>query len=755
MKKLIYTGLLLYLFSLVGSKSYGQSPPTTADYQRAERFTSDSLWNKVYHLNVSPQWFDDSSGFAYYTHTRSGEQYYIISVSILKKQVAFNRARLRDSLDKILKHPISARDIPIRFLNWKNKAQFSFTIQNKRYLVNLESYHIDSLPDNHKKLNNNSAISPDGHNMVYLENDNLYLKDLKNGSVAQLSFNGSKSYIYGSYYGWSEVMTGEDAEPTPQFTAQWSPDSKKILTQIMDAQKGEKMYLLNWSIDTMYRPVLLSYYRSSPGDSDDVDYIPVIYDASTHKMIKIDLPPLPHYLGVSLYWTKDSKHLYGLYYHRGYKKLDVIEVNPETGKVRTVFTDSSKTYIEYNTQFRYLEDQGIAFITSEKSGWNQIYRIDWNTGKIQPITHGNYVVKNILSVDTAHKEIYFTASGKGKGVNPYFNSLYKIHFDGSDLTLLTPEPVNHEVFLSPGDEYFVDNRSTVTKPTISLLRSTKDGRILMRIDSADIIDLLAMGWHHPQIFTATARDGKTTIYGALWKPTNFDPRHHYPLIDYSYTGPQASVFPNTFSKGLFSFYYSAQALAELGFIVMQVDGLGSAGRSKVFHNWSYENMGNNLKDHVLAIKQLGRKYSWIDTTRVGIYGHSAGGYDAAHALMAFNNCYKVAVSESGDHDWRIEKAWWPEMYVGWPVDSVYWQQSNITMAPKLRGKLLLIHGGIDENVNPMETFKLCEALIKAGKYFDLLIIPSAHHGYPAAYQSYVNRKRWKYFVQNLIIDPPR
>lgn len=754
MKKLIPTGLILYLFLSASLISNGQSLPDTTGYQRAERFTSGSIGNKVYHLDVSPNWFDDSSGFAYHTYTRSGIQYYIISLPTLKKQIAFNRARLRDSLEKMLKHPVAERHLPLEYISWKNKTQFSFTIQNKKYLVNLKDYRIKYIQKSHRALEN-SAISPDGCNMIYLKGYNLYLKNLKNDAVAPLSLNGSKYYIYGSYYGWDEVMKGEGEGPAPQLTAQWSPDSKKILTQIMDARKGEKMYLLNWSIDTAYRPLLLSYYRSSPGDSDDVNYIPVIYNADNHKMIKIDLPPLPHYLGVSLYWTKDSKHLYGLYYHRGYKKLDIIEVDPETGKVRAVFTDSSKTYIDYNRQFRYLEAQGMAFITSEKNGWDQIYRIDWNTGNIYPVTHGNYIVKNILSVDTAHKEIYFTASGKEKRVNPYFNSLYKIHFDGSDLTPLTPEPVNHEVFLSPDDEYFVDNRSTAAKPTISLLRSAKDGRILMRIDSADIKDLLAMGWHHPQIFTAIARDGKTTIYGALWKPTNFDPHHRYPLIDYSYTGPQASVFPNTFSKGLFSFYSSAQALAELGFIVMQVDGLGSAGRSKTFHNWSYENMGDNLKDHVLSIKQLGRKYSWIDTTRVGIYGHSAGGYDAAHALMAFNHCYKVAVSESGDHDWRIEKAWWPEMYAGWPVDSVYQQQSNITMAPAFRGKLLLIHGGIDENVNPMETFKLCEALIKAGKYFDLLIIPSAHHGYPAAYQSYVTKKRWHYFVQNLIANPPQ
>jgi dipeptidyl aminopeptidase/acylaminoacyl peptidase len=528
----------------------------------------------------------------------------------------------------------------------------------------------------------------------------------------------------------------------------------------MDARNGKRMYLLNYVVDSLYRPVLLSYFRDSPADTNDVMYKPVIFDVDTQKMTKIDLPEYHHYMTVELHWTPDSKYIYGLYYHRGYKKMDVLEADLETGKVKTIWTDNSKTYVEPKTQFRYLEDKGIAFITSEKSGWNQLYRLNWNTGKIHPVTHRKYVVKKILSVDTTNKKIYFTAAGREKGVNPYYNSLYKISFDGKGLKQLTPEPVDHEVSLSPGDQYFVDNSSTAIEPTVSLLRNTEDGKTVMKIDSADVKDLRKMDWRPPKVFTATARDGKTSIYGILWKPTNFDPHLRYPVIDFTYTGPQMFLFNNTFTKTVlhsydqYSPYYpSAQALAELGFIVIEVDGLGSAGRSKAFHNWSYEDLGNNLKDHVRAIKQLGRKYSWIDTTRVGIYGHSAGGYDAAHALEAFNKTYKVAISESADHDWRMEKASCPELYVGWPAGENYRKQNNIAMAPKLKGDLLLIHGALDQNVNPSATFRLTEALIKAGKYFDELIIPSAHHHY-LKYHAYVTKKRWHFFVRHLIVDPP-
>lgn len=743
----ISIGLAVMLFSCKAKKKI-----TKADYQRAESFTRENIHKKVFHLRVSPDWFRDSSGFAYAAHSRDGERYYKVLLKSRKKTPAFDQVKMADALSKLSGKKVSADSLGLEHMNWYNEDSLSFSFKDKRYSGDLTDYHFHQIND--QPEHDNEASSPDGKYVVFSKADNLYLKPPHGGETIALSNNGSKYYIYGSYYGWSDVMAGEDAAPVAHFTADWSPDSKKFFTQILDVRNAEKMYLLDWSKDSLYRARLLSYYRASPGDTDIVYNIPVIYNVAAHHMVKIDLPPIPYFQNAYFRWSDDGSYLYGIYRLRGYKKEDVVKIDAKTGKVDVLWTDSSKTFVENTTQFQLLEKEGFALITSEKSGWNQLYRLDWKTGKVQALTQGNYVVNDIVGVDQAHQCIYFTASGKEKGVNPYDHFLYKIDFNGQHLQLLSPEKLDHEVSLSPDNHYFVDNCSSTDQPDHSFLRSTADGSIVMKIDSADIKALLATGWQAPQVFTVTARDGKTTIYGALWKPTDFNPHHHYPLIDYTYTGPQTNVFPNTFSKALYSFYSSAQALAELGFVVMQVDGLGSAGRSKAFHNWSYKNMGNNLEDHVLAIRQLGQKYSWIDTTRVGIYGHSAGGYDAAHALEAFNYCYKVAVAESGDHDWRMEKAWWPEMYVGWPVDSVYQQQSNITMAPKLKGKLLLIHGGIDENVNPAETFKLSEALIKAGKYFNLLIIPSAHHGYPEAYRHYVTVKRWNYFVQNLIMHPP-
>jgi dipeptidyl aminopeptidase/acylaminoacyl peptidase len=289
--------------------------------------------------------------------------------------------------------------------------------------------------------------------------------------------------------------------------------------------------------------------------------------------------------------------------------------------------------------------------------------------------------------------------------------------------------------------------SSVNQPTKTVLRETKTGKIIKEISEANIKEILAENWQFPEIFSVIAKDGKTTIYGALWKPVNFDPGKKYPIIDQTYTGPHTNMFPRSFARGL---TISNQALAELGFIIVTVDGLGSAGRSKEFHNYSYKNMGKNLADHVIAIEELGKKYAWIDVDKVGIFGHSAGGFDAGHAMLEFPDFYKVAVASSADHDFRMEKAWWPEMYMGWPVDSMYEEVSNITMAGNLKGKLLITHGGIDENVNPSATFKLAEALVKANKQFDMLIFPSQRHGYSGDYGKYFTRKRWNYFVEHLL-----
>jgi dipeptidyl-peptidase-4 len=459
------------------------------------------------------------------------------------------------------------------------------------------------------------------------------------------------------------------------------------------------------------------------------------------KQISPPLPRSTHINAISSRWSVTSEIVYLESQSRGYQSISLYSFNLKNESLQTLYTETSDTNID-NFDYELVEEKDLLLFLSEKSGWRQLYSLDLKTKIEKPLTEGEYYINSIERIDYEKETIYFLASGKEYGRNPYYQHLYSISFTGDDLKIITPEDAHHVISISPDGQFVFDNYSTGCIPTKTILRNALSGEKVMDVTAADLSFLT--GWSPPEIFTAIARDGITTIYGALWKPSNFDPSKSYPVLEYSYTGPHTHVFPKEFSRSI-----GFQSYAELGFIVVVVDGLGSSGRSKAFHNYSYKNLGGNLADHVLAIKQLGSRFSWIDTTRVGIFGHSAGGYDAGHALLAYPDFYKVAVASSADHDHRMEKAWWPEMYMGWPVDSAYHLQSNITMAGNLKGKLLITHGGIDENVNPSATFKLAEALIKADKQFDMLILPSQRHGYQGVHQKYFTKTRWNYFIKHL------
>ena len=463
------------------------------------------------------------------------------------------------------------------------------------------------------------------------------------------------------------------------------------------------------------------------------------------------MPRNTHINSISFTWSKDPGQLYAQYPNRGYQQEQVLLLDLKNNTSTTLITETSSTNID-NFETWLVEEHGKILFASERSGWRQLYAYDLKTGKTNQVTNGTFYINDITYLDKEGGRIYLTASGKEADRNPYHQYLYRVDLDGSNWQLLTPENAHHVTHFSPEGKYFTDNYSSATLPTRTVLRSSETGKILTPITSADVTALFEKGWMPAQPFEAIGRDGSTKIYGALWKPTHFDPSKKYPVIDHSYTGPHTQMFPKDFRTTL---RRNNQALAELSFIVVMIDGMGSSGRSKAFHDYSYKNMGANLTGHVLAIQQLGDRFNWIDTSRVGIFGHSAGGFDAGHAMLEFPDFYKVAVASSADHDFRMEKAWWPEMYMGWPVDSSYHKVSNITMAKNLKGKLLLVHGALDDNVNPSATFKLAEALVDAGKEFDLLILPSQRHGYQdQQHARYFIKKRWNYFVRHLLGQEP-
>jgi dipeptidyl-peptidase 4 len=745
------TAVVLFISFFSLKPVVAQEQMSEADYARAVGFLWQNVNNKkAFNLNVSPNWFPDSTGFWYTIQDKTAKNYMKFDFDAMKPEKWFDHERLATLLSKELNEEVKATDLPITALEYIGKKELKFNVKNKNFKLDLNTYQLSLIEEKKEKRNPHESKSPDGKWIAFTKNYNLYIKSAETGEERQLSQTGVKNYEYASYYGWDDIMEGECGERPARFSVSWSPDSKWIATNICDLRSANKMYLLNWGIDSLYRPKLLSYYRGSPGDTNMVYMIPVLFEIESGHEIRPNLPRNTHINSVSTHWSKSGDKLYADYAERGYQNHFVKIIDMKSLKQESLIHEQSNTNID-NFSYRVIEKWGKILFTSERSGWKQLYSFDLKTKETLHIAPGEYFVNDIIQVNEKAGVVYFTASGKETGANPYQQYLYSVSIENNEIKLLTAENLNHDISFSPDGKFFTDNYSTAQQPTKTVLRETATGKIVTELAQADISELQSLKWKAPQIFTAIARDGKTEIYGALWKPTNFDPNKKYPVIDNSYTGPHTQMFPRNFVRVL---SISNQALAELGFVVMLVDGLGSSGRSKAFHDVSYKNMGSSLTDHVLAIQQLAEKYPWIDADRVGIFGHSAGGYDAGHALLKFPDFYKVGVASSGDHDHRMEKAWWPEMYMGWPVDSAYHQQSNITMAANLKGKLLLVHGGIDENVNPSATFKLAENLVKADKQFDLLIFPSQRHGYTGKFADYFTKKRWNYFVEHLLGKKP-
>ena len=740
---------LIFALFLGGLISVQGQQVNQENYKSAVSFLFANYNNKTaFNLFTNASWLENGSGIWFIDYSKEGRTYKTVSFKKRKVSELFDHQKLATALGKFLDREVNALELTLSNIQRTKDGNLSFRVNRKNVIVDLKTYEIKK-NDQESEASNNpyESKSPNGKWIAYAKDYNLFIKSTETNEVRQLSFQGKKGYEYASWYGWYDKMEGENGERPRRFGVSWSEDSKWISTNIVDTRNAEKMYLLDWSKDDLYKPKLLSYYRGSPGDTTMVHLTPVFFNIETKKEITTKLPRGTHINSVNVNWTKESGKLFANYAERGFLKEYVKLVDLNTNTERTLIEETSNTGID-NFEYRALEEKGKVIFLSERSGWRQLYILDVKTNETKPLTKGQYYVNSIQYIDKKNETIYFLASGKEEGNNPYHQQLYKVNFKGK-LTLLTPEKTHHVVNFSRDGKYFVDNSSTVQIPTKTTLRYARNGKIVAELTNADVSDATSRGWKAPEAFSLTGKDGKTTIYGAIWKPTNFDASKSYPIVDATYTGPHTQRFPKSFNIA-----FSEQSLAELGFIVVRVDGLGTSGRSKEFQDHSYKNMGDNLRDHVLAIKHLANKYSWIDGDKVGIYGHSAGGFDTGRALLGFPEFYKVGVASSADHDFRMEKAWWPEMYQGWPIDDTYEKVSNITNAKNLKGKLLITHGGLDDNVNPSASFKLAEALVKADKDFDLLIMPSQRHGYGGHSRLYFTKKRWNYFVEHLLGAKP-
>ena len=701
---------LLFLIILCLPVYAQQKVFTEADYARAEKFLAQGVSRLVVGGSVRATWLSGDR-FWYKNQTESGSEFVLI-----------NPAR-------------------------RSREQYSPSPSDTAGMSNPRAFFM--------RRRSNTVKSPDGKLEAFIRDWNLWVRDVATKQERQLTTDGSENFGYATdNAGWTK---------SDRPIVLWSPDSKKISTQQQDERNVGDMYLVETKVG---HPVLHAWKYPLPGDSVVAMIHRVIIDVESGKIVRLQMPADFHraMLGDDLNmddekWSPDGSKLAFVSTSRDHKEAVLRVADAATGAVRTVFSETSPTQFESLAGYEVLWATNEVIWSSERDNWGQLYLYDLNSGKLKnKITTGEGPVTEVVKVDEKNRTILFGAYGREKGQDPYFMHYYRVNFNGKNNRSLTPDVGNHSIQLSPSGKYLVDTYSQPDVPPVVVLRDA-NGRVLMQLEKADISKLLATGWKPPIPITMKGRDGKTDIYGLMYRPTNFDPSKKYPIINNAYPGPQSG------STGPRSFYPARgdhQALAELGFIVVTIDGMGTPNRSKSFHDTYYGAMGrdNTLPDQVGGMKQLAQKYPWIDIDRAGMYGHSGGGFITADAMFRYPDFFKVGISESGNHDQREYEDDWGERYQGLlerntdGTDS-YDVEANQTMAKNLKGHLLLAHGLMDDNVPPYNTMLVVEALINANKDFDLLILPLQHHGY-GRQSNYMMRRRWDYFVKWLLgAEPPK
>ncbi|MGH7524917.1 MAG: DPP IV N-terminal domain-containing protein [Gemmatimonadales bacterium] len=606
--------------------------------------------------------------------------------------------------------------------------------------------------------------SPDGKRGAFVRDWNLWVRDIASGQEKQLTHDGAEDFGYATdNAGWAG---GPDA------MAVWSPDSRRLATQQQDERNVGKMYLVTTPVGPPFsdrvagHPMLRQVPFPLPGDSVVAMMDRVIVNADDGSVLRLKMPADFH-RGTrednielnDTQWSPDGSQLAIASMSRDNKHVWLSVANTVTGDVRKVFDETQSTQYKAPTGWQVLWSTNEVIWYSERSNWGTLYLIDLATGKIKSqITNGEGPVTQIVRIDPATRTLWFMANGKEAGQDPYFAHLYRVNLDGTRQVSLTPDVGVHSAQVSPDGRYVVDTWSQPDVPPVVALRDGMTGRLIMPLDKADISKLLAAGWKPPIPIKMTAHDGKTAIYGMMFVPTHLDSTKRYPIVNNIYPGPQGGSVGSrafTVTRG------DRQALAELGFVVVTIDGMGNPGRSKAFQDAYYGAIGrdNTLPDQVTAMKQLAERYKFIDINRVGIWGHSGGGFATADAMFRYPEFFKVGIAESGNHDNRQNEDDWGERYQGLLVRNAdgtdnYTAEANETYAKNLQGHLLLAHGSMDTNVPPYSTFLVVDALIKANKDFDLLILPNNNHGYTAS--QYMMRKRWDYFVRWLLnTEPPK
>ncbi len=757
----------------------GEAPGLKTDYDRAFGLR-ERVQDKIYNVPEVPTWIAKSSKCWYRKTVKGGTAFVLVDAAAATKGPAFDHARLASALSTAANGHYSAVTLPFTTFTFVDQMQaIEFTAgaggpgegrgrdgargvpvqPPRRWHCTLTDYRCSPLAAGEaegalqgrlRAAEREGAAggqpevrtSPDGKTEAFIQDFNLFVRPPDGAPSTRLSWDGSE----GAAYTLDSIA--------------WSPDSRKIAVYRHRSGFRRLVHYVQSSPADQLQPKLSSQLYLKPGDEVDVD-MPAVFDLASKRAIRVDNTLFPNpYENGPLEWRKDSRAFTFEYNQRGHQLYRVIEVEATTGTARAVIEETSRTFIDYRRanaglvdsgrQFRYDVADGREVIwMSERDGWSHLYLYDGVSGRVkQQITRGNWAVHFVEGVDESARQIWFTATGVDQGKDPYFLQAFRVNFDGSGLTRFTTIDAAHTVTWSHAHDYYVDTYSRVDLPPVSELHRGTDGSLVMELERADASDLVATGWKAPEVFVAKGRDGVSDVWGIIVRPLAFDPSRTYPVIENIYAGPQGSFVPKTFSP-----LVGMQTLAELGFVVVQIDGMGTANRSKAFHDAAWKNLGDaGLPDRIAWHRAVAARYPWYDVSRVGIYGTSAGGQNAMGAVLFHPEFYRAAVAASGCHDNRMDKIWWNEQWMGWPVGPEYAAASNVEHASELRGDLLLIYGEMDTNVDPSSTMQVVNRLVLANKNFELVALPNANHTSGGAYGDH---KRFDFFVRTLRgLEPP-
>ena len=701
MKPMFLCSLLCLLTMAFGAES-AASQVTRADYERADTILKCS--DRVYSPAIHPEWIDSSHYFWYKNHEKEGDFYYLVNAADKKGLAAFFSKKQKKLAESLLKEEEKRPD------RWRRREEAPVPV-----------------------------VSPDKKWEAYVKDNNLYLspvrdekeKDKPKEEIA-LTMDGTANLRYD---GWSII---------------WSPDSRKLATvKVRDVQE-RRIPLIESSPSSQKQPILQWRNYVKPGDVLPV-YLPVLFDVEARKQMALNVTPYENQFYLNLTgWREDSRAFTFEFNQRGHQRYVIGEVSAADGSIRHLVDEQTKTFIYYYNNYRYDLDDGKELLwISERDGWRHLYLIDGTSGQVkQQVTKGEWVVRQVDYVDETNRVVYFTASGFNKGEDPYNLHYCRINLDGTGFTDMTPENGNHRVTFSADRSYFTDVYSRPDLPPVSQLKRTSDASVVAGLQRCDVSALQAESWQMPEVFCAKGRDGQTDIWGNIYRPMHFDASKSYPVVEFIYAGPHDSHVDKDFKPA----HHLVSKLVELGFIVVSIDGMGTSNRSKAFHDVCWKNLKDaGFPDRIAWMKAAGAKYKYMDLNRVGIYGWSAGGQNAMAALLFHNDFYKVAVALCGCHDNRMDKIWWNEQWMGYPIDASYSTSSNVDNAYRLKGKLLLINGELDDNVDPASTLQVVSALMKANKNFEQLYLPGKTHSLGGPFEMH---KMHDFFVKNLLGQEP-